>query len=217
MRVSFENGWSDLGKMTSTTKGMNKPQIKPESDCRKLIKILRGIQWNLYSRETSIHPYSCTCHLFKHFNSGKETFFQVPNPGFYLCSEDNLAVEKYLTIKSVNKFKCTQTHNEFHNININCLTRWLDTVFQVLYLKSFSINYKALKNDLQNLPLQLCKMKMKSCYDQGCNDTGVVIGTNWHHYLFYLQHYFSSLGITVLWRSFTGALFSNSHLYVCEV
>ena len=91
---------------------------------------------------------------------------------------DSEAVEKYLTIKSVDKFKCTQTHNEFHNININCLTRWLDTVFQVQYLKSLSINYKALQKDLQKLPLQLCKMKMKSCYDQGCNDTGVVIGTN---------------------------------------
>lgn len=90
---------------------------------------------------------------------------------------DSEAVEKYLTIKSVDKFKCTQTHNEFHNININCLTRWLDTVFQVQYLKSLSINYKALKKDLQKLPLQLCKMKMKSCYDQGCNDTGGVIAT----------------------------------------
>ena len=55
---------------------------------------------------------------------------------------------------------------------------WLDTVFQVQYLKRLSINYKALKKDLQKLPLQLCKMKMKSCYDQGSNDTGVVIGTN---------------------------------------
>lgn len=107
---------------------------------------------------------------------GKRHFSRSRILGF-TSVQGQRSVEKYLTIKSVDKFKCTQTHNEFHNININCLTRWLDTVFQVQYLKSLSINYKALKKDLQKLPLQLCKMKMKSCYDQGCNDTGVVIAT----------------------------------------
>ena len=52
---------------------------------------------------------------------------------------------------------------------------------------------------------------MKICYDQGCNDIGVVIATKWRHYLFYLQQYFSALG-TVLPKSFTGAFSSNSHL-----
>ena len=44
---------------------------------------------------------------------------------------------------------------------------------------------------------------MKICYDQGCNDIGVVIPTKLHHYLFYLQPYFSKLG-TAVPKSFTG-------------
>ena len=35
---------------------------------------------------------------------------------------------------------------------------------------------------------------MKICYDQGCNDIGVVIATKWRYYLFYLQQYISALG-----------------------
>ena len=46
---------------------------------------------------------------------------------------------------------------------------------------------------------------MKICYDQGCNDIGVVMATKWCHYLFYLQQYFSTLG-TVLPKSFTEVL-----------
>ena len=57
---------------------------------------------------------------------------------------------------------------------------------------------------------------MKICYDQGCNDIGVVIATKWRHYLFYLQQYFSALG-TVLSKSFTGAFSYNSRLDVREV
>ena len=41
---------------------------------------------------------------------------------------------------------------------------------------------------------------MKICYDQGCNDTGVVIATKWRCYLFYLQQFISALG-TVLPKS----------------
>ena len=57
---------------------------------------------------------------------------------------------------------------------------------------------------------------MKICYDQGCNEIGVVIATKRRHYLFYLQQYFSALG-TVLSKSFTGAFFYNSRLDVREV
>ena len=32
--------------------------------------------------------------------------------------------------------------------------------------------------------------KMKICYDQDCNDIGVVIAAKWRRYLFYLQQYF---------------------------
>ena len=66
---------------------------------------------------------------------------------------------------------------------------------------------------LEKLPPQLCQIKMKICYDQGCNDIGVVIATKWRYYLFYLQKYFSALG-TVLQKSFTGAFSSNSGLDV---
>ena len=57
---------------------------------------------------------------------------------------------------------------------------------------------------------------MKTCYDQGYNDIGVVIATKWRHYLFYLQPYFSALG-AVLPKSFTGAFSSDSRLDVREV
>ena len=52
---------------------------------------------------------------------------------------------------------------------------------------------------------------MKFCYDQGCNDIGVLIATKWRHYLFHLQQYFSALG-TVRPKSFTRAFSSNSCL-----
>ena len=31
------------------------------------------------------------------------------------------------------------------------------------------------------------QIMMKTCYDQGYNDIGVVIATKWRHYLFYLH------------------------------
>ena len=55
--------------------------------------------------------------------------------------------------------------------------RWLDTVFQGQYLPSLSINYVAINKVLEKLPPQLYLIKMKICYDQGCNDIGVVIAT----------------------------------------
>ena len=54
------------------------------------------------------------------------------------------------------------------------------------------------------------------CYNQGCNDIGVVIPTKWRYYLFYLQQYISALG-TVLSKSFTRAFSSNSGLDVRQV
>ena len=58
-------------------------------------------------------------------------------------------------------------------------------------------------------------MKMKICYDQGCNDIGVVIPTKLHHYLFYLQPYFSKLG-TALPKSFTGTFPTIAALMLSE-
>ena len=52
---------------------------------------------------------------------------------------------------------------------------------------------------------------MKICYDQRCNDIGVVIATKWRRYLFYLQPYFSALE-AVLPKSLKGAVSSNSRL-----
>ena len=49
-------------------------------------------------------------------------------------------------------------------ISFNFL-RWLDTVFQVQYLPSLSINYVAINTDLEKLPPQLYQIKMKICYD----------------------------------------------------
>ena len=51
--------------------------------------------------------------------------------------------------------------------------------------------------------------KMTICYDQGCNDIGVVIATKWRYYLFYLQQYISALG-PVLPKSFTRVFSSNT-------
>ena len=59
----------------------------------------------------------------------------------------------------------------------NVLLRWLDTVFQGQYLPSLSINYIAINKVLEKLPPQLYQIKMKICYDQGCNGIGVVIAT----------------------------------------
>ena len=96
--------------------------------------------------------------------------------------------------------------------------RWLDTVIQGQYLPGLSFEHKLRRHKQRfgKLPPQLYQIKMKICYDQGCNDIGVVIATKWRYYLFYLQQYISALG-TVLRKSFTGAFSSNSSLDVREV
>ena len=55
--------------------------------------------------------------------------------------------------------------------------RWLDTVFQGQYPPSLNINYVSINKVLEKLPPQLYQMKMKICYDQGCNGIGVVMAT----------------------------------------
>ena len=72
---------------------------------------------------------------------------------------------------------------------INWVLRWFDTVFQGQYLPSLSINYVAINKGLEKLPPQLYQIKMKICYDQCCDDIGVVIATKWRYWLFYLQQY----------------------------
>ena len=47
--------------MTSTTKGMNKPQINPKSDCRKIIKILRLEAYIKTSAEMCAFNYAIQC------------------------------------------------------------------------------------------------------------------------------------------------------------
>ena len=59
----------------------------------------------------------------------------------------------------------------------NVLLRWLDTLFQGQYLPSLSINYVAINKVLEKFRPQLYQIKMKICYDQGCNGIGVVIAT----------------------------------------
>ena len=71
---------------------------------------------------------------------------------------------------------CMIMYDNLWYISFNFL-RWLDTVFQVQYLPSLSINYVAINTDLEKLPPQLYQIKMKICQDQGCNDIGVVIAT----------------------------------------
>ena len=80
----------------------------------------------------------------------------------------------------------------------------------------FSINYVTINKDLEKLPPGLYEIKIKICYDQGCNDIEVVIATKCRHFLFYLQQYFSVLG-TVLPKSFTGAFSYNSRIDFREV
>ena len=55
--------------------------------------------------------------------------------------------------------------------------RWLDTVFLSEYLSRLSVNYVAVNKDLEKLTPQLYYIKMKICYDQGCNDIVVVVAT----------------------------------------
>ena len=55
------------------------------------------------------------------------------------------------------------------------LLRWLDTLIQGQYLPNLSINYVTINKDLEKLPPGLYEIKIKICYDQGCNDIEVVI------------------------------------------
>ena len=71
---------------------------------------------------------------------------------------------------------CVDHRSTFQD-SVNGDLRWLDTVFQGQYLPSLSIIYLAINKVLEKLPPQLYQIKMKICYDQGCNDIGVVIAT----------------------------------------
>ena len=53
--------------------------------------------------------------------------------------------------------------------------RWLDTVIQGQYLPGLSFEHKLRRHKQRfgKLPPQLYQIKMKICYDQGCNDIGV--------------------------------------------
>ena len=45
------------------------------------------------------------------------------------------------------------------------------------YLSRLSVNHVAINKDLKKLTPQLYYIKMKICYDQGCNDIVVVVAT----------------------------------------
>ena len=58
-----------------------------------------------------------------------------------------------------------------------CELRWLDIVFQGQYLPNLGINYVAINKDLKKITNTIILDKDENCYDQGCNDVGVVIAT----------------------------------------
>ena len=76
-----------------------------------------------------------------------------------------------------------------------------------LIRESLNVNYMCTARDHFGGSIQLFKMTI--CYDQGCNDIGVVIATKWRYYLLCLQQYISALG-PVLPKSLTRAFSSNS-------
>ena len=99
-----------------------------------------------------------------------------------------------------------------HSVQISTprvVKRWLDTVFQGQYLPSLRINYGPINTNHEKLPPQLYQMKIKICYDRGCNDIRVVVATKRRYYLFYSQQYISAVG-TGLPKSFAGAFSSIS-------
>ena len=59
----------------------------------------------------------------------------------------------------------------------SCL-RWLGKVFQGQYFSSLSKNYVVINRDLEKLTPQHYWINMKICYDQGYNDSTVVMATN---------------------------------------
>ena len=61
IQVSFENGWSDLGINDLYNKRNEQTQINPESDCRKIIKILRLEAYIKTSAETCAFNYAIQC------------------------------------------------------------------------------------------------------------------------------------------------------------
>ena len=75
----------------------------------------------------------------------------------------------------------------------SCL-RWLGRVFQGQYFSSLSKNYVVINRDLEKLTPQLYWINMKICYDQGYNDSEVVMATIWLRFLYYLQLDFLALG-----------------------
>ena len=71
---------------------------------------------------------------------------------------------------------------EFVKISSKAFTALVANKIELQYLPSLSINYVAIGKDLKKLPPQVCWIKMKTCYDQGCNEIGVVIATKLRHY-----------------------------------
>ena len=65
---------------------------------------------------------------------------------------------------------------EFGLYGVNLLNKELAKFVSKIALQNF-LTTLAINKDMEKLSPQLYQVKMKICYDQGCNDIGVVIAT----------------------------------------
>ena len=153
----------------------------------------KGCRGQVIETTVSRRSSTCVCSLMFFLYLGD---YQKPTEMFWGQKKVFLNIFNLLTVfcqcyrwwRSVTREKINNHNVNFQKI-ARCLERyvtllsmnlrWLDTVFQGQYLPSLSINYVAINKVLEKLSLQLYYIKMKICYDQSCNDIGVVIETKW--------------------------------------
>ena len=174
---------SDLQKLSGFNSHSYKtPQIKASQTSVSLVRTGMNTFKSGVEAESFVNRYSWFLPFFTHgfmIHSHRRT-------GNFLPRGAVNHLPKFLqnSRKETRAIRCS-------NIGRTGIWKWLDTVFQGQYLPSLSINYVAINKHLEKLPPQLCQIKMKICYNQGCNDIGVVIATKWHPYLLYMQQFFS--------------------------
>ena len=120
-------------------------------------------------------------------------------------------------VLSVNAFGKWQNKSLSFRSNDNTLKKhwWYSVVIISSIPPSLSINYVAINKDLEKLPPKLYEIKIKICYDQGCNDIGVVIATKWRYYLAYVLPHFDALTHMVI-RVSSAFIFQTFDEPVCN-
>ena len=160
------------------------------SKCRQLLKFT--IKWNRYWQ------FFLTCDDIK--NRPKTTFFCSECRGIMIVFEHWFT---YATPPNYTRFK--GIIKAFSGMGVRLTSMTLQVIWSSVLISVDNFSYFLF------VIISICKYPViqpmaamvfiiKYLSITSCDDIGVVIPANWRHYLFYLQPYFSALGIVLFFN-----------------